>query len=152
MFIITINLKGFAIDIEALQSQLRDFAFGRNWQKYHSPKNLSMALAVESSELLEIFQWLTPDESQEINNIAFQKIEIQNELADILACLLRLADVLEIDLEAAIKNKIAKNMEKYPDKGAKTPIPKRDFKPSSDLDLTKLSREEQENYIKKNFS
>ena len=140
------------MDIKAIQTQLRDFAFERNWQKYHSPKNLSMALAVESSELLEIFQWLTTEESQDKNNFAFPKKEAQNELADILAYLLRLADVLEIDLEVALQKKIAENATKYPADGEKTPTSKRNLKTSSDLDLTTLSKEEQENYIKKNFS
>jgi NTP pyrophosphatase (non-canonical NTP hydrolase) len=140
------------MDIEALQTQLRDFAFERNWQKYHSPKNLSMALAVESSELLEIFQWLTIEESEDKNDISFRKKEVQNELADILSYLLRLADVLEIDLETAIQQKIAKNAIKYPADEEKTPVSMRNSKESSDLDLTTLSKAEQENYIKKNFS
>ena len=140
------------MDIEALQTQLRDFAFERNWQKYHSPKNLSMALSVEASELVEIFQWLTIEESENKNDISFRKKEVQNELADILSYLLRLADVLEIDLETSIQQKIAENAIKYPAYGEKTPISKRNSEKSSDLDLTTLSRAEQENYIKKNFS
>ncbi len=140
------------MDIEALQTQLRDFAFKRNWQKYHSPKNLSMALSVEASELVEIFQWLTIEESENKNDISFRKKEVQNELADILSYLLRLADVLEIDLETSIQQKIAENAIKYPADGEKTPISKRNSEKSSDLDLTTLSRAEQENYIKKNFS
>ena len=140
------------MDIEAIQTQLRDFAFERNWQKYHSPKNLSMALSVEASELVEIFQWLTIEESENKKDIPFRKKEVQNELADILSYLLRLADVLEIDLETAIQQKIAENAIKYPADGKKTPISKRHSKDSTELDLTTLSKSELENYIKKNFS
>ena len=110
--------------LRQFKEEVNLFVEERDWSQFQTPKNLSMALAVESSELLEIFQWLTASESQEINNSAFPKKEIQNELADILAYLLRLADVLEIDLELAIQNKIAINAKKYPAKGAKTPISK----------------------------
>ena len=111
-----------------------------------------MALSVEASELLEIFQWLTLEESQDKNNIAFRKKDVQDELADILTYLLMLADVLEINLETAIQQKISENAKKYPADGEKTPISKRRLDDDINLDLTKLSREEQVNYIKKNFS
>ena len=140
------------MDIAALQIKLREFSNERNWEKYHSPKNLSMALSVEASELLEIFQWLTLEESQDKNNIAFRKKDVQDELADILTYLLMLADVLEINLETAIQQKISENAKKYPADGEKTPISKRRLDDDINLDLTKLSREEQVNYIKKNFS
>ena len=140
------------MDIAALQIQLREFSNERNWQKYHSPKNLSMALSVEASELLEIFQWLTLEESQDKNNISFRKKDVQDELADILTYLLMLADVLERNLETAIQQKISENAKKYPADGEKTPISKRRLDDDINLDLTKLSREEQVNYIKKNFS
>ncbi|MCH2306850.1 MAG: nucleotide pyrophosphohydrolase [SAR202 cluster bacterium] len=140
------------MDIAALQIKLREFSNERNWEKYHSPKNLSMALSVEASELLEIFQWLTLEESQDKNNISFRKKDVQDELADILTYLLMLADVLEINLETAIQQKISENAKKYPADGEKTPISKRRLDDDINLDLTKLSREEQVNYIKKNFS
>ena len=140
------------MDIAALQIKLREFSNERNWEKYHSPKNLSMALSVEASELLEIFQWLTLEESQDKNNISFRKKDVQDELADILTYLLMLADVLEINLETAIQQKISENAKKYPADGEKTPISKRRLDDDINLDLTKLSKEEQVNYIKKNFS
>ena len=140
------------MDIAALQIKLREFSNERNWEKYHSPKNLSMALSVEASELLEIFQWLTLEESQDKNNISFRKKDVQDELADILTYLLMLADVLEINLETAIQQKFSENAKKYPADGEKTPISKRRLDDDINLDLTKLSREEQVNYIKKNFS
>ena len=140
------------MDIAALQIKLREFSNERNWEKYHSPKNLSMALSVEASELLEIFQWLTLEESQDQNSIAFRKKDVQDELADILTYLLMLADVLGINLEEAIQQKISENAKKYPADGEKTPISKRRLDDDINLDLTKLSREEQVNYIKKNFS
>ena len=144
--------KGILMDIAALQIKLREFSNERNWEKYHSPKNLSMALSVEASELLEIFQWLTLEESQDKNNISFRKKDVQDELADILTYLLMLADVLGINLEEAIQQKISENAKKYPADGEKTPISKRRLDDDINLDLTKLSREEQVNYIKKNFS
>ena len=140
------------MDIAALQIKLREFSNERNWEKYHSPKNLSMALSVEASELLEIFQWLTLEESQDKNNISFRKKDVQDELADILTYLLMLADVLEINLETAIQQKISENAKKYPADGENTPISKRRLDDDINFDLTKLSREEQVNYIKKNFS
>ena len=109
------------MDIAALQIKLREFSNERNWEKYHSPKNLSMALSVEASELLEIFQWLTLEESQDKNNISFRKKDVQDELADILTYLLMLADVLEINLETAIQQKISENAKKISSRWRKNP-------------------------------
>ena len=122
------------MDIAALQIKLREFSNERNWEKYHSPKNLSMALSVEASELLEIFQWLTLEESQDKNNISFRKKDVQDELADILTFLLMLADVLEINLETAIQQKISENAKKYPADGEKTTISKRRLDDDINLD------------------
>ena len=100
------------MDIEKIQQELRKFAEERDWQQFHSPKNLSMALAAESGELLELFQWLTQEQSQQADAELLQSVS--EELADILLYLLRLADVIEIDLDAAVENKLRKNAEKYP--------------------------------------
>lgn len=100
------------IDIEQLQARLRQFAKERDWEQFHNPKNISMALMVEAAELLEIFQWLTPEEATNINNQT--KIAISHELADILLYLTRLADVLQINLHQAIEDKLVLNREKYP--------------------------------------
>jgi NTP pyrophosphatase (non-canonical NTP hydrolase) len=100
------------MDIKALQKQLAVFAEERDWQQFHSPKNLAMALAAESGELLEIFQWLTETQSQQLDSKQLDLVA--EELADIVLYSLRLADVSGIELESAIKNKLRLNAEKYP--------------------------------------
>lgn len=100
------------IEIEKLQKRLSEFADRRDWQQFHSPKNLSMALIVEAGELVEHFQWLTQDESF---NLADEKLEaVGEELADIFVYLVRMADQLDIDLSAAVERKIGINEQKYP--------------------------------------
>jgi len=99
-------------DILKLQERLREFAQLRDWEQFHSPKNLSMALIVEAGELAEHFQWLTQDESF---NLADEKrLAVDEELADIFVYLVRLADQLDIDLSEAVERKIALNEVKYP--------------------------------------
>ena len=104
-----------------LKKELRGFAAERNWESYHSPKNLAMALVVEASELLEHFQWLTEQQSRELDSE--KATQVSEELADILIYLVRLADRLEIDLESACRRKMAMNAKKYP---AQTTRQKRD--------------------------
>ncbi|MBN1377621.1 MAG: nucleotide pyrophosphohydrolase [Gammaproteobacteria bacterium] len=100
------------MDIKALQKQLAVFASERDWQQFHSPKNLSMALAAESGELLEIFQWITESQSQALDPKRREQAAL--ELADIALYVLRLADVLDINLEHAITHKLKINAKKYP--------------------------------------
>ena len=102
------------VSIASLQRQLREFAAERDWEQFHSPKNLVMALAGEVGELTAIFQWLTPDESADIMALAGSATRVQAEMADVFAYLLRLSDVLGVDLEAALADKIVKNAVKYP--------------------------------------
>jgi NTP pyrophosphatase (non-canonical NTP hydrolase) len=102
------------MDIQRLKAQLRRFAHERNWEQFHSPKNLSMALAVEASELLEQFQWLTEDDSQALRARPDDYAAVVDEMADVMIYLVRLADRLEVDLEAAVADKIRKNEAKYP--------------------------------------
>jgi NTP pyrophosphatase (non-canonical NTP hydrolase) len=102
------------MSIASLQRQLRDFAVERDWEQFHSPKNLVMALAGEVGELTEIFQWLTPDESADVMVEAISAGRVREEMADVLAYLLRLSDVLGVDLEDALAEKIIKNAVKYP--------------------------------------
>lgn len=105
------------ITINSIKERLRDFAEVRNWDQFHSPKNLSMALSVEVSEITEHFQWLTEEQSQ---NISLNKWnEVERELADTLIYLIRLADKLDIDLLAAAHSKIEINEKKYPVSKAK---------------------------------
>jgi dCTP diphosphatase len=95
-----------------LRDRLRRFAAERDWEQYHSPKNLAIALNVEAGELLEHFQWLTDDASR---NLPAQKLtEVGEELADVLLYLIRLADQLGIELLAAAAAKIDVNARKYP--------------------------------------
>ena len=99
-------------DIEKLQQRLQAFADARDWNQFHSPKNLSMALVVEAAELAEHFQWLTQEESARLPADRLEKVG--EELADIFVYLVRLADRLGIDLPAAVDRKIALNEKKYP--------------------------------------
>lgn len=95
-----------------LQTELREFAAQRDWQRFHTPKNLAMALSGEVGELVELFQWLTPEESAAIMTRRGERV--REEVADVFAYLLHLADVLDIDLAAALRAKIRRNEERYP--------------------------------------
>ncbi len=101
-------------EIEGLQVQLRSFAEERDWEQFHTPKNLVMALAGEVGELVEIFQWLTAQESAEVMSHERSSQQVREELADVFGYLLRLADELGIDLAQALIEKIRLNGEKYP--------------------------------------
>lgn len=99
-------------DLESIRSQLRTFAAERDWDQFHSPKNLASALAVEAAELLEHFQWLTEAESQQLPPETLTAVS--SEIADVLLYLIRISDKLGIDLTAAANAKIAVNATKYP--------------------------------------
>jgi len=98
--------------LDALRRHIRDFAAARAWERYHTPKNLVMALSVEAAELLEPFQWLTAEQSLQLS--AEQHEAVRQEIADVLIYLTRLADVLDIDLLEAAADKLAINARKYP--------------------------------------
>jgi len=100
------------LDVVALQGRLRSFAAERNWERFHSPKNLAMAVASEAGELVDVFQWLTEEESRLLSDENHQRA--MEEIADVLIHLLSLADKLEIDLGKAIVWKIELNEQKYP--------------------------------------
>lgn len=99
-------------NLDTLREHIRAFASARDWETYHTPKNLVMALSVEMAELLEPFQWLTPEQSQQLS--AEQHEAVRQEMADVLIYLTRLADVLNIDLLDAAADKLAINARKYP--------------------------------------
>jgi NTP pyrophosphatase (non-canonical NTP hydrolase) len=99
-------------DVARLTAALRAFAAERDWDQFHAPKNLAAALIVEAGELLEHFQWLSEEQSRRLDEAARRKVE--EEIADVLLYLLRLADVLGIDPVAAADRKIIRNAEKYP--------------------------------------
>ena len=98
--------------LNSLMSTLKEFSDERDWDKFHTPKNLAAALSVEASELLEIFQWLTDKQSAELTDA--QLANAQDEIGDILIYLLRLSDKLGIDLIEAACKKHQKNIDKYP--------------------------------------
>ncbi|WP_034303350.1 nucleotide pyrophosphohydrolase [Herbaspirillum sp. RV1423] len=99
-------------DLIALRDIVRRFAEERDWQQFHTPKNLVMALSVEVAELVEHFQWLKTGEQDELD--AVRRIGVRHELADSLVYLIRLADRLDVDLYDAVIEKMALNREKYP--------------------------------------
>jgi NTP pyrophosphatase (non-canonical NTP hydrolase) len=103
--------------LSSLRSSLRAFAAERDWDQFHSPKNLATALSVEAAELLEHFQWLTEAQSAQLS--PEKLIEVKHELADVLIYLIRLADKLDVDLLTAAEEKIALNAQKYPVEKAK---------------------------------
>jgi NTP pyrophosphatase (non-canonical NTP hydrolase) len=98
--------------LDELRERLRAFARARDWERFHSPKNLSMALIAEAAELLEHFQWLTEEQSAQLPPEAHRAVE--EELADVLIYLVRLSDLLGVDLLAAAQRKIELNEKKYP--------------------------------------
>ncbi len=100
-----------------LTTQVRQFADQRDWQQFHSPKNLASALIVEAAELLEHFQWLTAAESESLD--AAKRDEVELEMADVLIYLVRLADRLDINLIDAATKKLVINAQKYPVERAK---------------------------------
>ena len=106
------------INLGVIKEKLRTFSEDRDWTQYHSPKNLVMALSVEVSELVEIFQWSNSGGIDEINDPK-QKGKIKKELADIFNYLVKLIDLLDVDIEKEALQKIKQNAEKYPIEKAK---------------------------------
>ena len=99
-------------NLSELRDKLRAFVEERDWQQFHTPKNLAMALAGEAAEILEIFQWLTAEQSQLLPED--KMTEVREEIGDVLIYLVRLADVMGIDPMAAAVAKMERNAEKYP--------------------------------------
>lgn len=99
-------------DLTAIRDRLRTFAEARNWDQFHTPKNLSMAIAGEAGELLAEFQWLTPEESSRLTAEKLRDVEM--EIADVAIYLVRLADVLGLDIYEATMAKIAINESRFP--------------------------------------
>ncbi len=100
------------MNLQDWQRRLAEFARKRQWERFHSPKNLAMALSVEAAELLEHFQWLSEAESLKLD--ARQKQAVGEEMADVMLYLIRLAHRLDIDLEQACEAKFAVNARRYP--------------------------------------
>ncbi|MFD8569998.1 nucleotide pyrophosphohydrolase [Streptomyces sp. NPDC057694] len=106
-----------------MQDRLARFAEARDWQPFHTPKNLATALSVEASELVEIFQWLTPEQSARVMDDPESAHRVRDEVADVLAYLLQLCEVLGVDVLAALAAKIDRNEARFPvPEGAKKGI------------------------------
>lgn len=102
------------MSLDKLTEFVRNFVKEREWEKFHTPKNLVMALAGEIGELTEVFQWLTTEESEAVMRDPKKAEAARDELADVFVYTLRLADVLGVDLEQAVRDKMKKNAAKYP--------------------------------------
>jgi len=100
-------------DIDKLTAAIRESARERDWERFHTPKNLAMALSVEVAELVELFQWLTPEESASLVDAAEGRAAIEDEIVDIAIYLLRLADVLNVEVTSAVRAKIARNERRF---------------------------------------
>lgn len=108
--------------LQALRKTLREFARERDWEQFHTPKNLATALSVEAAELLEHFQWLTDEQSRALDDA--KRTAVGEEIADVLLYLLQLADKLDIDPVQAAERKVRLNAEKYPSDRARGRIDK----------------------------
>lgn len=104
--------------IDRLQRRLADFAAARGWEPFHTPKNLAVALSVEAAELVEIFQWLTPEQSAKVMEKPESAHRVADEVADVLAYLLQFCEVLGVDVLDALAAKIERNELRFPVPGA----------------------------------
>jgi len=108
------------MDLKKINQKIKGFVKARNWEQFHSPKNLSMALSVEVSELVEIFQWLKESDLKKVN-----KEKVADEIADIFFYLVRISQKMNIDIEKSFHKKMIKNIKKYPVKLSKGKSDKR---------------------------
>ncbi len=100
--------------VAELKQLVADFVAERDWRRFHAPKNLSMSLAIEAAELMEHFQWISPEQSRRVPDDPDRLAEVGDELADVLCYALAMTNELGLDLSTAIRRKIAKNEQKYP--------------------------------------
>lgn len=107
--------------LDRLQRRLARFAAARGWEPYHTPKNLAVALSVEAAELVEIFQWLTPEQSAKVMEKPESAHRVADEVADVLAYLLQFCEVLGVDVLDALAAKIERNELRFPVPGTSTP-------------------------------
>lgn len=108
-------MKDTDTTLAELKELVRDFRDRRDWEQFHTPKNLSMSIAIEAAELMEQFQWLTPEESRRLRDDEGSLARLAEELADVLIYALSLANALDIDISTALADKLGKNAEKYPE-------------------------------------
>jgi dCTP diphosphatase len=97
-----------------LKQLVRDFVDRRDWRQFHAPKNLAMSLSIEAAELMEHFQWISTDQSRQVAQQPEQISQVADELADVLCYVLAMANELNLDLSQAVRQKMAKNEQKYP--------------------------------------
>lgn len=109
-------MKDNITTVQQLKKKLAKFVKDRDWEQYHSPKNLSMSIAIEAAELMEMFQWLDIEESHKVLKNKKKLEEVKDELADIALYLLEFSNLFSIDLSSAVIKKLAKNAKKYPAK------------------------------------
>lgn len=109
-----VNYQDSSCSVQDLRDEVHQFVEERDWQQFHSPKNLAMSVAIEAAELMEHFQWLSIDQSRQLVQDPSRRQEIEEEMADVLCYLLALANQLEVDLSSAVVNKMVKNRAKYP--------------------------------------
>lgn len=102
------------MELNDLRDLLHNFSEVRSWRRFHNPKNLAASVAIEAAELLECFQWLDDEQSEDIGHQQPKLAEVRDEMADVLIYLLHLADVLNIDLEIAVTDKVRRNELRYP--------------------------------------
>ena len=102
------------ITLQEIKEKISRFISKRNWEQYHTPKNISMSIAIEAAELMEHFQWLSPEESRDLLGNAAGRAEIEDELADIAIYVLDFCNLFSIDIEKIIARKLGKTAKKYP--------------------------------------
>lgn len=100
-------------DIQRLASEIKKFADARDWEQFHTPKNLSMAIAGEAGELVAEFQWLTAEQSSRANMSSAKLKDVELEIADVAIYLIRLADVLDVDISEVVRRKLAINESRF---------------------------------------
>jgi dCTP diphosphatase len=100
--------------VAELKQLIDDFVVRRDWRQFHAPKNLAMSLAIEAAELMEHFQWISPEESRHVANDPDRLAAVGDELADVLCYALAMSNMLGLDLSTAIRGKMEKNERKYP--------------------------------------
>lgn len=108
------NKDDTSTTVEELRALVRTFVSERDWEQFHSPKNLSMALAIEAAELMEHFQWISTDASRKLSEDDAKKNAVAEELSDVVCYALALANAMGIDVTQSLTAKIAKNAKKYP--------------------------------------
>ncbi len=100
--------------IENLKNEMRTFIKERKWESYHNPKNISMSIAIEAAELMELFQWIDKEDIKELTQDSKKMTDIEDEVADVFCYLMSFVSSLDIDLTEAVLRKIVKNRKKYP--------------------------------------